>query len=289
MACRNARKSNRIMASVPLDNRAFIGVSGADAQHFLHNLVTADIEGLPVGEWRSAALLTAQGKVQFAFLVARTQSGFEIDCDGRDAAGLHKRLKFYRLRARVDLDDPETGSAQIVWDEPPSAGSARDARFAAFPVWRMRVKPGLPVGEAEDWLLLRIRHGIAEPHADYAYGDVFPHDINLDQTGGVSFKKGCYVGQEVVSRMQHRGSARWRVMIADRNPALRTGAEIFAAGKLSGSIGTVSGNCGLAIVRLDRIKQALDNGQPVTTEGGTIRLTFPETVTYAWPEPGAAR
>ena len=105
------------MPSVLIENRAFIGVSGPDAEHFLHNLVTADIEGLPMQEWRPSALLTAQGKVLFAFLIARKEAGYLIDCDARDAADLHKRLKFYRLRAKVDLSEPLAGSADVVWDE----------------------------------------------------------------------------------------------------------------------------------------------------------------------------
>ena len=68
-------------------------------------------------------------------------------------------------------------------------------------------------GDAAAWQAFRIAHGIAESGADYALGDAFPHDVLLDETGGVGFKKGCYVGQEVVSRMQHRGTARRRVLI----------------------------------------------------------------------------
>ena len=120
--------------------------------------------------------------------------------------------------------------------------------------------------------------GIAEPHIDYAYNDVFPHDINLDQTGGVSFKKGCYVGQEVVSRMQHRGTARRRLMVAESETALAPGAEVIAGGKLAGSIGTVSGASGLAMVRLDRVKDALDSGLAVTAGGSAIKLSFPTGV-----------
>lgn len=273
------------MPSVHIDNRAFIGVSGPDAEHFLHNLITADIEGLPVQEWRSSALLTAQGKVLFAFLVARNETGFVIDCDGRDAPDLHKRLKFYRLRAKVDLMEPVAGSANLSWDEVPPAGAFRDSRFGLFPVWRSQAEQ-YGQGGTQSWDALRIQHGIAEPHIDYAYSDVFPHDINLDQTGGVSFKKGCYVGQEVVSRMQHRGTSRRRLMVAESETALAPGAEIIAGGKLAGSIGTVSGTFGLAMVRLDRIEDALDNRLATSAGGRAIHLSFPTGVSYGWPENG---
>ena len=240
------------MPSVLIENRACIGVSGPDAEHFLHNLVTADIEGLPVDEWRPSALLTAQGKVQFAFLVARTDTGFLLDCDGRDAADLHKRLKFYRLRAKVDLTEPVSESSDIAWDVEAPVGAIHDSRFGSVSVWRSNVVPSAPIGVA-NWDALRIHSGIAEPHTDYTYGDVFPHDINLDQINGVSFKKGCYVGQEVVSRMQHRGTARWRVMVATSESELVPGLQVMAGGKPAGQIGTVSGNQALALVRLDRM------------------------------------
>ena len=273
------------MPSALIDNRAFIGVSGPDAEHFLHNLVTADIDGLPVQEWRPSALLSAQGKVLFVFLVARKETGFLIDCDTRDAPDLHKRLKFYRLRAKVDLTEPLPGSVNLVWDEASPAGAFRDSRFGLFPVWRSQAEPTVR-GATQSWDALRIQHGIAEPHIDFAYSDVFPHDINLDQTGGVSFKKGCYVGQEVVSRMQHRGTARRRLMVAESETALASGAEIIAGGKPAGSIGTVSVTFGLAMVRLDRIEDALENGLAVTAGGRAIHLSFPTGVSYGWPENG---
>lgn len=270
------------MPSAIIENRAIFSVSGLDAEHFLHNLVTADIEGLPSGRWRQTALLTAQGKVQFVFLVARHESGFLLDCDVRDADALHKRLKFYRLRAKVDFADPVAVAAEIKWDQLAPAQAIQDGRFAQILVWRGHVAPKTSAGTAE-WNALRVRFGIAEPHTDYSYGDVYPHDINLDQIGGVSFKKGCYVGQEVVSRMQHRSAARWRVIVAISSGELVEGSQIMADGKPAGHIGTVCGNQALALVRLDRIRAAVDSDAPVLAGGATVGFKFPEDVTFLWP------
>src|SRR5690606_25391943 len=105
-------------------------------------------------------------------------------------------------------------------------------------------------GDPASWHTFRIAHGIAESGSDYALGDAFPHDVLLDQTGGIGFQKGCYVGQEVVSRMQHRGTARRRVLIASGESALPApGTEIVAGGKALGTLGSVVGAQGLAIVR----------------------------------------
>lgn len=220
--------------------------------------------------------------MQFAFLVARAEAGFSIDCDGGDAADLHKRLKFYRLRAKVDLTDPVPVAAEIKWDQIAPLETIRDGRFADRLVWRSHVEPIAPTGVA-GWDALRIRFGIAEPHTDYAYGDVFPHDINFDQIGGVSFRKGCYVGQEVVSRMQHRSTARWRVMVAKSESELVSGSQIAAGGKPAGHIGTVCGHQALALVRLDRIGDARDSGMPVIAGTAAITLDLPEGVTFFWP------
>jgi tRNA-modifying protein YgfZ len=271
------------MPQVLLANRAQIHVSGPDAQHFLHNLVTAAIEGLPHGVWMPGALLTAQGKILFSFLVARDGDGYVLEAAEEDAADFHKRLKFYRLRAKVEISEPEAANIDVAWENGAVDPAAlRDGRFPGLEVWRSHTNAPEPVN-AEAWTRLRIEHGVAEPHADYVYNDVFPHDINLDQIGGVSFKKGCYVGQEVVSRMQHRATARRRLMAATGESPIAGGAEIKAGGKLAGAIGSVSGKIGMALVRLDRIKDAMDNGGSITAGHALIKLHFPIGVSYGWP------
>jgi tRNA-modifying protein YgfZ len=271
------------MPSVTLDNRSHIAIDGEDAEHFLHNLVTTDIVGLPIEEWRAGALLTAQGKVLFAFLIARSATGFVVDVASRDAAEFVRRLKFFRLRAKVAIADPVPISMAVVWQEAKPEGLFfRDSRFGGLDVWRgaETVASGAQDGV---WTALRIAYGVAEPHVDYAYSDVFPHDINLDQIGGLSFSKGCYVGQEVVSRMHHRGTGRWRLMVATGIDLVEK-SEVIAGGKIAGALGSVEGNAALAVVRLDRIKYALDSSAPVLAGGKAIELSFPIAVQYSWPQ-----
>ena len=271
------------MPQAILTERAQIHVTGPEAQHFLHNLITTDIEGLPQGVWMPGALLTAQGKILFAFLVAREGDGFVLELSSGDAAEFHKRLKFYRLRAKVEIAEPAPVAVAVAWDVGATDPVAlKDGRFAGVDVWRS-ARSEFAHGDGEAWTLLRIGNGVAEPHLDYAYSDVFPHDVNLDQIHGVSFKKGCYVGQEVVSRMQHRGTARRRLMIATAKGAIAGGMEVKAAGKGAGVIGSASGQTGMALVRLDRIKDALDKGEPVTAGDLVIKLQFPKGVGYDWP------
>jgi folate-binding protein YgfZ len=129
---------------------------------------------------------------------------------------------------------------------------------------------------------------VAESGGDYALGDAFPHDVLLDQNGGVGFTKGCYVGQEVVSRMQHRGTARRRVMIVTASDDLPpAGSEIRTGGKPIGALGTVSGRHGLAIVRIDRVKDAIEAGQTIEAGDVALELSIPEWARYTLPETAA--
>jgi tRNA-modifying protein YgfZ len=273
------------MPSALINSRALIQVSGPDAAHFLNNLVTTDLSGMTVREWRPGAILTAQGKVQFTFLIAKERDRFLLETATRDVADFLKRLKFYRLRAKVEFSDPVELPVLITWADTSPPASRRDQSFGFTEVWRNFATDGDTTVDVEGWTSLRIRHGVAEPHTDYAYNDVFPHDINLDQIGGVSFKKGCYVGQEVVSRMQHRGTARWRLMVAKADTQLTGDVELFVNAKPVGRIGSVSGMNGLAMVRLDRIREALDADVPILAGQVPVRIEFPQNVTYGWPQP----
>ena len=107
----------------------------------------------------------------------------------------------------------------------------------------------------------RIASGVPRGGLDFIYGDAFPHETNMDRLHGIDFDKGCYVGQEVVSRMQHRGTARTRtVRIILDGPAPEPGATILAGDKPVGTIGSAAGCHGLALVRIDRVADALSCG-----------------------------
>jgi tRNA-modifying protein YgfZ len=266
-----------------LSNRSLIRVFGAEAAHFLHNLVTADIEGLPTGELSAGALLTPQGKILFDFLVSRDGDGFVLDCRADIAAEFAKRLKFYRLRAKVDIVVQEHALAAVSWQIDSGAAGLADARFGkGDPVFRSYGAEDS--GKETLYTRLRIENGVAEGGSDYAFSDVFPHDVNLDQIGGLSFSKGCYVGQEVVSRMQHRGTARRRVLIATRSSALAAGAPVTAGGRAIGALGSALENKALALVRIDKIKDAMDAGVEILAGDSAVHLSFPPRVTFSWPE-----
>lgn len=276
------------MPSVTLSGRAFLRLSGKDAETFLQALITTNLPDLPEGEIRPGALLTPQGKIFFDFLIRRDgPEAFLIETteDQRDA--LLKRLTMYKLRAAVDLTVVADSDVTIAWDSV-EADAPRDARFAKAGLDVSR-RPG--AGGNDDPALydaLRIAAGLPESGRDYALSDAFPHDIILDLTGGLSFRKGCYVGQEVVSRMQHRGTARRRPVIVKGEAALPpSGTELLAGSKPIGTLGSVSGALGLAIVRIDRAADAINAGTPITADGVPVTVELPQWTGLAFPQDAA--
>lgn len=273
------------MPSVTLSGRAFLRLSGKDAEPFLQSLITTDLPSLTEGEIRPGALLTPQGKIFFDFLIRRDGADaflLETTEDQRDA--LLKRLTMYKLRAAVDLAVVEGNEATVSWDDAED-DAARDARFAKAGIAVSR-RPG--GGGSDDPVLydaLRIAAGLPEAGRDYPLSDAFPHDVLLDLSGGLSFRKGCYVGQEVVSRMQHRGTARRRPVTVTGESALpASGTELMAGGKPVGTLGSVSGKQGLAIVRIDRAADAMRAGTPITADGVTVTVALPSWTGLAFPE-----
>ncbi|MFC3073039.1 CAF17-like 4Fe-4S cluster assembly/insertion protein YgfZ [Shinella pollutisoli] len=276
------------MPSVTLPGRAFLRLSGKDAESFLQGLITTDLPSLPEGELRPGALLTPQGKILFAFLIVRDgESAFLLETGAGERDALAKRLTLYKLRAAVEIAAVDGDSVAVAW-EPADAQAPRDARFAAAGIAVSR-RPG--AGGTDDPSLydaLRISAGLPEAGADYALSDAFPHDVLLDLSAGLSFRKGCYVGQEVVSRMQHRGTARRRPVIVTGAAALPpSGTELLAGGKPVGALGTVTGSTGLAIVRLDRAADAMRAGTPVTAAEVPVTLALPAWTGLTFPDEAA--
>jgi folate-binding protein YgfZ len=262
------------MPAVFLKDRALIRVSGTEAQVFLQNLITTDIVSLGTDETRPGALLTPQGKILFDFMIWRDGDDFVMETDGSQRDALTKRLMMYKLRAAVTLAADGEG-VTVSWGDNVATGF-RDSRFAKAEIAVSRI-PGQHGGDdVAAYDALRAAHGVAVSGSDYALQDAFPHDVLMDLNGGLSFKKGCYVGQEVVSRMQHRGTARRRVVtISSAEPLPASGTEITASGKPIGTLGSVVGHSGLAIIRTDRAGDAMASGTPLLAGDIAVTVALP--------------
>ncbi|MND48587.1 tRNA-modifying protein YgfZ [compost metagenome] len=272
------------MTKAYLPTRSLIRISGKDAQDFLHSLITTDIEGLPDKEARPGALLTPQGKILFDFVIWRDGEGFVVETDAAQRDALMKRLMMYKLRAAVDLAALPEDGVTLFWDEEVDQGAVVDSAFAKAGIALSRTPGQHDDGSAEAYQALRITAGLVVSGEDYALQDAFPHDILLDKNGGLSFRKGCYVGQEVVSRMQHRGTARRRVAHVTADAALpAAGTEITANGKPVGTLGSVSDTNGLAIVRIDRVGDAVANGVPLLAGDVPVTIELPAWTGLTFP------
>jgi folate-binding protein YgfZ len=282
------------MKAAFLPDRGVVKVSGEAARDFLNGLVTTDVTLLRPGLGGFGALLTPQGKIVVDFLITEAPAGhgggFLIDCPRALAQALADKLGFYKLRAKVGIENLSDGLGVLAaWDGDfavkPDLVFA-DPRNAALG-WRILVPAELAQKAAEligadlvdsaAYDAHRIAAGVPRGGLDFTYGDAFPHETNMDRLHGVDFDKGCYVGQEVVSRMQHRGTARTRtvrVVLEDFSP--EPGTTVLAGDKAIGTMGSAAGHDGLALIRIDRAADALAAGLPLTSGGLAIRLADPD-------------
>ncbi|MEK1900728.1 MAG: folate-binding protein, partial [Rhizobium sp.] len=177
----------------------------------------------------------------------------------------------------------ESEGVTVAWGEN-KVENRRDSRFAKAGITLTRT-PGQHGDDTEAlYQTLRIANGIAVSGLDFALQDAFPHDVLMDLNGGLGFRKGCYVGQEVVSRMQHRGTARRRVVTVSAGTALpASGTEITANGKPVGMLGSVEGSSGLAIVRIDRAGEAMASGTPLLAGDVSVTLSLPAWSGLSFP------
>jgi tRNA-modifying protein YgfZ len=280
-----------IMAAV-LSDRSVIEAAGEDRASFLQGLVTNDVEDLEKGAACFAGLLSPQGKILFDFFVINTGESCLLDCPAAAAGDLLKRLTFYRLRAKVSLSDVSAqwqvaaAWGEGAWDilKANASFSYCDPRLGSLGHRGLVSTASSPdfALNASDYDAMRITATVPEGGKDYAYGAVFPHEACFDLLNGVSFKKGCYVGQEVVSRMQHRGTARTRILaVSAQEPLPQGGADILAEGFTVGRLGSVSGSRGIALARLDRVSEALAKGQALIAGGVPAGLSVPSWAGYS--------
>jgi folate-binding protein YgfZ len=268
-----------------LDDRGIVSVSGADAAGFLQGLLTNDVERLEPGEARYAGLLTPQGKILFDMIVVRAPGSdgavYLLDCAAAQAADLAKRLGFYKLRAKVAIfDESATRAVAAFWGGEPAAveggvlyADPRDPRLGWRAILPRPIAAALGSGHAGEYEGLRIGVVAAKGGIDFTYGDAFPHDANLDLLHGVDFDKGCYVGQEVVSRMKHRGTGRKRIVrVKLDGPAPAPGVPVMDRELAVGALGSSSGREALALLRLDRVEDAAAAGRTLSAGGVGLAL-----------------
>lgn len=275
------------MPVIHLTDRALIRASGPDASKFLHGVITCNVATMAKGDARYGALLTPQGKIISDFLFyCEGDDAFLLDAPAERADDLLKRLTFHRLRAKVTFEKPDDLAVAAVFGEAealPEGALYPDPRLDAL--GKRLVLPRAAAealsGDAAAYEAHRIALGIPKGGPDFAYGDTFPHEADMDQLGGVDFKKGCYVGQEVVSRMEHRSTPRNRLVEVLFPQPLESGQEIMAGDKSVGQLRSVTDGRGIATVRLDRATDARVEGVPLFAGAVQVELHRPDWAQFS--------
>jgi folate-binding protein YgfZ len=218
-----------------LENRGLIHLEGADRRDFLQNLVTNDVNKLAPGKAVYACLLSAQGKFLHDFFISEGKDFILLDCEGgARAQDLYKRLNLYRLRADVKISVEEDFPVYAVFGMKFGFPDPRDPEMGC----RSFEKPNLPEKPFAAWDKHRIKLTIPDGSRDLVPDKSTLDEGNIDKLNGVSYEKGCYVGQELTARMHHRGLGKKHLRTVSINK-MPQGAELRSS----------CGEIGLALVK----------------------------------------
>jgi len=288
----------------PLRGRALVRVAGEDARGYLQGLVTNDIDKVSATSAIYAALLTPQGKYLHDFFVVDRDGALWLDCDGARIEDLLRRLRMYRLRAKVEIDVLEPAhqvhalfgdGALAAAGVSPRPGGCRDfdggVVFTDPRLAEVGARAILPVGDAAaldglgfragaeaDYEALRLRLGLPQSGLDMVPDKSLLLECGFDELHGVDFEKGCYVGQEVTARMKHRNLVRKRILpVLICGEAPPPGTPIVRAGIEVGELRSSHDGIGLALLKLDYAQAAAGTEQvPLTAGSATLTPEKPQ-------------
>lgn len=258
------------LSTTKAEVRNILHIAGDDAESFLQGLVTNG----PLKDGAAfSALLTPQGKILYDFFLMKQDGEYLLDCHREAAAALMNRLTLYKLRAKVNIGLDAYLSVST------NKAFSKDGIPFEDPRTKIlgdRIVTTLgPVGA--DYHTKRIAAGIPEWGADFSSDEVFLMDVNYDLLNGVDYKKGCFVGQEVASRMKRKGEARKRTLIAEFNGAPpEKGTPVMAGASTLGHIMSGVDGAALALIRLDRWEIAKSAGEQIAAGDKVLRLKLPD-------------
>ncbi len=284
-----------------LADRALVRVAGDDARRFLQDIISNDIEKLGPATAIHAALLTPQGKYLHDFFAFEHGHAIHLDCEAARRDDLMRRLKRYRLRAKIDIEDDDAlvpfallgdGVREMAG---PFAGGLiyADPRLAELGARAALGDGGAAALEAagfepmahDDYELLRIRSGVPDGSRDLVVDKALLLENGFEELSGVDFEKGCYVGQEVTARMKHRGLVRKRLLPVEiEGPAPAPGTAVRRGEVTVGEMRTSIGGRGLALLRLADAEPATAGAVPLLAGDARIRPLKPD-----WMRAGTRR
>jgi len=279
---------------IELSDRGLLAISGPDARSYLQALVSNDMEKISPTEAIYAALLTPQGKYLHDFFISALDGALLFDCEAARIDDLEKRLTFYRLRAKAEIEnwsgryavfaligagkiDAGPLSGGVVYNDPRlgdmgmRAALPRDGGTAALEA------AGIEAAPIEDYDRLRLSLGIPDGSRDIHVEKGFLLENGIDDLHGVDFEKGCYIGQELTARTKHRATIRKRLLRVDIDgPLPDPGAPVMLGDKQAGEMRSGRDGTGLAMLRLELIDEAASSGVPLTCAEATLTPVKPD-------------
>jgi len=297
---------------ISLPDRSLLRLDGPDRVDFLNGLVSNDVRLASSSRSLYAALLTPQGKFLADMFISAQQDALWLDVAAAHAADLLKRLKLYRLRAKVEIAavagwqawallGTDAGAAlELALGPDAAAGAAGpsgagfaciDPRLAAMGarVWRPD-GDALPPGEPADTAVyehLRLRLGLPDGARDIETDKGLLLEHHFEALHGVDFRKGCYVGQELTARTKYRGLVKKQLfrVECDAGDLPPPGTMVTCGDAEAGVMRTSWGRAGLALLRLEQVERAGRENLPLAAGGLALRAALPD---YAAETPPAA-
>lgn len=244
--------------------RSLICVSGPDRVSFLQGLVTVDTRKLAQARILYGAMLTPQGKFLADFFLVDHGDQILLDVDATLADDLELRLSRYRLRAQVALSRSALSVSRGLGPAP--EGAVTDPRDPALG-WRY-YGPSLAEQDATDWEALRVALCIPEAGSELIPNESYILECGFERLGGVDFRKGCYVGQEVTARMHHKTELKKGLARVALDGPVAYGTQIMAEGKEVGTVLTRAGHNAIAYLRFDRAQPQMQAGDVIVRWSG---------------------
>ena len=258
------------LAALPC--RAVLAIEGEDRVTFLQGLVSNDVAEAGPGRAVWAALLTPQGKWLADFFIFSDGPRLLLDCEREQSADLLRRLSRYRLRSRVTLRAAEELSVYVAWESAPTVDAlvAPDPRLLEAG-WRLLSRVCLPTTALDiDWDRHRLALGLSDGSRDLESDKTVLLEAGFDELHGVSWTKGCYMGQELTARTKYRGLVKRRLVpVAVAGPMPSTGSPILREGAEVGTMRSGRDQIGLAVLRVDSL------AGPLICGGATLAPSVP--------------
>jgi len=264
-----------------LPERGVIEVGGEDRVTFLQGLVSNDVAAAAPGRAVWAALLTPQGKWLADFFILADQQRLLLDCERAQLPMLLQRLTRFRLRSKVTLGAAEALRVHAAWGGAPTqdALTAPDPRLPEAG-WRLLAAQPLPTTASEaDWDRHRLALGLPDGSRDLETEKTVLLEAGFDELNGVSWSKGCYMGQELTARTKYRGLVKRRLVpVAVTGPLPPPGTPVLRGAAEVGTMRSGRDQLGLALLRLDALRDRLTCGEATMVPRVPAWMTLPEAV-----------